>query len=202
MRKFRSPLLPLFPTLMALACLAAAPAGAQSFTFISDGTGPYFTDTLTTGHPHAVDFFSKTSGQSAGKDSILTITGYGNAGVTYTNTGSRYYEDTDLTTASVLLQDAASRSTLFSGAGSLHYQFITSPNINTLSLTGTAFDTGGTPWQLDFFKDEQGGTVTTHFTQSPVPEFASSTSLGLMLGPTLAALLWSTRKRRRSVRDE
>lgn len=206
MRKSVVPFLPLLPVLTALACLAAAPARAQSYTFTSDGTGTYFTDTLTMGRPHTVDFFSKTSGQFTGKASILTVTGYGNAGVVYTNVGQFYHENTDLTTASILVQDTTSGATIFSAFGPLHYEFITSPyRIDTLTLAGTAFDTGGTPWNLDFFKDEDGGTVTTHLTSltpSSVPEPVPAVDLGLMLGLTLATVIWSARKRRGSIRDD
>ena len=202
MRKFVSPLPLFFPTLAVLACLAA-PARAQSFTFTSNGTGAYFTDTLTMGKPHAVDFFSKTSGQSAGKDSILTIGGYGNSGIIYTYSGSFVHENTDLTTASVLLQDAASGSPIFAFVGPIHYEFITSPyRIDTLTLAGTVFDAAGLPQAFDFFKDEDGGTVTAHITPAPVPELAPSVGLAIMLSSTLAGVVWSGRRRHKPVQDD
>ncbi len=202
MRKFVSPLLPLPPALAALACLTAAPACGQSYTFTSNGTGIYFTDTLTTGRPHAVDFLSKTSGQSAGKDAILTIAGFGNAGIVYTNVGQFYHQNTDLTTATVQLQDAASGAMLFAGGGPMHYEFITSPyGIDTLTLGGTTQDAVGTPWNFNFFKDEDKGVVISKL-MVPVPEPAPAVDLGLMLGLTLASVVWNARKRRNTVQDD
>jgi hypothetical protein len=187
----------LFFALSAVTCSAAAPSCAQSYTFTSNGTGTYFTDNLTTGQPHAVDFFSKTSGQSAGKDSTLTITGHGNGGVTYTHNGQFYHENTDLTTTSVLLQDAASGAMIFSLHGPLHYEFVTSPySIDYLTLAGTVFDAGGVLQNFDFFKDEDGGTVTAHVTPLAVPELAPSVDCGVLLGLTLAAMIWKGSKRR------
>ena len=184
--------------LAALSCFAAAPVRAQSYTFTSNGTGTYFTDNLTTGQPHPVDFFSKTSGQSVGKDAILTISGYGSAGVVYTHTGQFYHENTDLTTTSILLQDAASGDTLLSLHGPLHYEFVTSPyRIDYLTLAGTVFDAGGTPQNFDFYKDEDGATVTSHMTPTPVPELTPAVDCGVLLGLTLAGMIWKGSRLRR-----
>ena len=203
MSKFASTLAAFPPALTVLLCLAATPAPAQSFTFTSDGTGPYFTDKMTTGRPHPVDFFSKTSGQSADKASILTITGYGNSGIVYTNNGLFTHENADLTTASVLLQDAASGAPLFAFVGPIHYEFITSPyRIDTLTLSGTVFDAAGIPQTFDFFKDEDGGTATAHIIPAPVPELAPSVGLAMMLGLTLAGVIEIGRKRHKSVQED
>lgn len=191
-------LLTIFSGLATLACFASAPACAQSYTFTSNGSGAYFTDSLTTGQSHAVDFFSMTSGQSAGKDATLTITGYGDKGVTYSHNGQFFYQDADLTTASILLQDAVSRTTLVSLHGPLHYEFVTSPyRIDYLTLVGTVFDAAGTAENFDFYKDEDGGTVTAHMTPAAVPELATVVDCGVLLGLTLMGMLWKGRHPRR-----
>ncbi len=194
---------PLVSVLAVLSCFAAAPARAQSYTFTSNGTGPYFMDSLTTGQPHPVDFFSKTSGQTAGKDSILTITGWGNSGVVYTHNGQFYHENTDLITASILLQDAASGATILSLNGPLHYEFVTSPyRVDYLTLAGTVFDADGAPQTFDFYKDEDESTVTSHMTPTPVPELTPAVDFGVLLGLALAGMIWKgSRPRRRLPRD-